>query len=110
DDPRYSSYHLLIRRFDNKTVVHSVQINAADAAICPNNGYCRLSPGMPAYPALTTIQYEWAVLGVVAATGASEWWQPSTFTSFYAMPLLPSSVAATWTGNTLKFDWPASAG
>src|SRR5262245_61766362 len=98
DDPKYSKYFLLIRRFDTKAVVHSVEIDAADGAICPNNGYCRLSPGMSGYPALMTIQYEWAILARVAATGSSEWWQPGTFTPFYAMPLLPAKVNAAWTG------------
>ncbi|MGE0008428.1 MAG: endonuclease/exonuclease/phosphatase family protein [Parvibaculaceae bacterium] len=110
DHPKYKSYHLLVRRFDNKAVVHSVFIDGADPGVCPNDGYCRLSPGAPAYPALTSIRYEWAILGQVAATGASEWWQPSNFTPFYAMPLLPAKVEAEWTGDTLEFDWPASFG
>src|SRR5215510_5563544 len=50
------------------------------------------------------------LLARVAATGSSEWWQPGTFTPFYAMPLLPAKVNAAWTGNTLNFDWPASTG
>ena len=110
DAPKYASYYLMIRRADTKVIVHSANIDANDSAVCPNNGYCRLSPGMPAYPALTTIQYEWAVLGRIAATGASEWWQPSTFTAFHVMPILPAALDAEWVGGTLNLNWPPSQG
>jgi hypothetical protein len=110
DAPHYSSYQILIRRQDTRAVVHSAVIAGNDPAICPNDSQCVLKPGMAGYPNLETRAYEWVVFGFNTGTGTWQWWNPSTWSPFYAMPNLPGTLAANWNGNQLQLDWPAAAG
>jgi hypothetical protein len=100
----------LIRRKDTHAVVHSSTIAGNDPTICPNDSRCVLSPGKPGYPTLETRHYEWVVFGVDATTMIAEWWQPSIWSDFYAMPSSPSGASANWTGGQLQIVWPAVAG